>query len=66
MIQALVKSDKVIFKKSKHAILGYISAVWDQFKLVHSKDSESPYSTGHVKCVSCNSLIQNMIWQEVE
>jgi len=26
--------------------------------LVHSKDSESPYSTGHddVKCVSCNSI----------
>ena len=24
--------------------------------LVHSKDSESPYSTGHVKCVSRNSI----------
>jgi len=28
-----------------------ISAVWEQFHLIHSKDSESPYSTGHVKCV---------------
>ena len=24
--------------------------------LVHSKDSKSPYSTGHVNCVPCNSI----------
>jgi len=37
MIQALFKSDKVIFSKNKHVR----SAVWDQFHLVHSKDSQS-------------------------
>jgi len=36
--------------------------------LVHSKDSESPYSTRHdVKCVTCNSITEKkMIWQEQE
>jgi len=55
MIQALVKSDKVIFSKNKYAR----SSVWDQFHLVHSNNSESPYYTGYVKCVSCNSLIKH-------
>jgi len=55
MIEALVKSDKVIFSKNRHAR----SSVSDQFHLVHSNNIESPYYTGYVRCVSFNSLMKH-------
>jgi len=46
---------KLFFQKKKHAR----TSVWDQFHLVHSNHSESPYYAGYVKCVSCNSLMKH-------